>query len=201
MTFYNYDLHQSMIFFSNVGEMKCASIIKSTVSVCLYYITQNPSRCSAIVVCLRPRERAPRNAALIPARWKKVPQRWSGRRGADFCAFIHDIKRENEILLTRTCRELCSPSYSFGFYTFKDRFCELFISFFVEVKMPQPARAVSFVLLVFHVTGFKAVHGDSDRSEPDQCPSVCSCVGSFADCSGLKHGRIAERLPARITRL
>ncbi|XP_067246879.1 leucine-rich repeats and immunoglobulin-like domains protein 3 [Chanodichthys erythropterus] len=67
--------------------------------------------------------------------------------------------------------------------------------------MPQPARAVSFVLLVFHVTGFKAVHGDSDRSEPDQCPSVCSCVGSFADCSGLKHGRIAERLPARITRL
>lgn len=80
-------------------------------------------------------------------------------------------------------------------------FVDFLLVFLLGVKMPQPARAVSFVLLVFHVTGFKAVHGDSDRSEPDQCPSVCSCVGSFADCSGLKHGRIVERLPARITRL
>ncbi|XP_059360653.1 leucine-rich repeats and immunoglobulin-like domains protein 3 isoform X1 [Carassius carassius] len=64
--------------------------------------------------------------------------------------------------------------------------------------MPQPVRAVSFVLLVFHVTGFKASHG---ASEAEPCPSGCSCAGSVADCSGLKHGRIAERLPARITRL
>uniref|UniRef100_A0A8C1E8E9 Ig-like domain-containing protein n=1 Tax=Cyprinus carpio carpio TaxID=630221 RepID=A0A8C1E8E9_CYPCA len=67
--------------------------------------------------------------------------------------------------------------------------------------MPQPARAVSFVLLVFHVTGLTAINGGSDRSEPEPCPSACSCAGFSADCSGLKHGRIAERLPARITRL
>ncbi|XP_016354399.1 leucine-rich repeats and immunoglobulin-like domains protein 3, partial [Sinocyclocheilus anshuiensis] len=67
--------------------------------------------------------------------------------------------------------------------------------------MPQPSRAVSFVLLVFHVTGLTAINGGSDRSEPEPCPSGCSCAGYLADCSGLKHGRIAERLPARITRL
>ncbi|XP_077053683.1 leucine-rich repeats and immunoglobulin-like domains protein 3 [Siphateles boraxobius] len=66
--------------------------------------------------------------------------------------------------------------------------------------MPQPARAVSFALLVFHLTGFKALHGDSEP-DPDPCPSVCSCVGSLADCSALKHGMISERLPARIRRL
>uniref|UniRef100_A0A671SEX0 Ig-like domain-containing protein n=1 Tax=Sinocyclocheilus anshuiensis TaxID=1608454 RepID=A0A671SEX0_9TELE len=60
--------------------------------------------------------------------------------------------------------------------------------------MPQPVRAVSFVLLVFHVTGFI-------RSEPEPCPSRCSCAGSVADCSGLKRGGISERLPARIARL
>ncbi|XP_067284670.1 leucine-rich repeats and immunoglobulin-like domains protein 3 [Pseudorasbora parva] len=67
--------------------------------------------------------------------------------------------------------------------------------------MPQPARAVSFALLVLHLTGLKAVTGDPDRSEPGPCPSVCSCVGSLADCSALKHGRIEEPLPARIRRL
>lgn len=74
------------------------------------------------------------------------------------------------------------------------------------VKMPQPARAVSFALLVFHLTGFKALHGDSEPDldldlDPVPCPSVCSCVGSLADCSALKHGGISERLSARIRSL
>lgn len=80
-------------------------------------------------------------------------------------------------------------------------FVNFLLVFFLWVKMPQPARAVSFVLLVFHVTGFTAINGGSDRSEPEPCPSGCSCAGFLADCSGLKHGRIVERLPARITRL
>ncbi|XP_016101103.1 leucine-rich repeats and immunoglobulin-like domains protein 3 [Sinocyclocheilus grahami] len=66
--------------------------------------------------------------------------------------------------------------------------------------MPQPARAVSFVLLVFLVTGVTPINGGSEPV-PEPCPSGCSCAGYLADCSGLKHGRIAERLPARITRL
>jgi len=71
-----------------------------------------------------------------------------------------------------------------------------FLLVLLWVKMPQPARAVSFALLVFHLTGFKALHGDSDL-DPDPCPSVCSCAGPHADCSALKHGMISERLPAR----
>ncbi|NP_001103817.1 leucine-rich repeats and immunoglobulin-like domains protein 3 precursor [Danio rerio] len=67
--------------------------------------------------------------------------------------------------------------------------------------MPQPARAVSSVLLLLLLSGFTAVTGDSRRTEHEPCPSVCSCTGNLADCSRLKAGRTVERLPARITRL
>nr|XP_055046623.1 leucine-rich repeats and immunoglobulin-like domains protein 3 [Misgurnus anguillicaudatus] len=64
--------------------------------------------------------------------------------------------------------------------------------------MSQPARAVSLVLFYLLCCGFKVIHG---HSEPDSCSSVCSCTGTLADCSRLKHGRSVERLPAWITRL
>ncbi|KAA0720851.1 Leucine-rich repeats and immunoglobulin-like domains protein 3 [Triplophysa tibetana] len=67
--------------------------------------------------------------------------------------------------------------------------------------MSQPARYVWLALFYFLCSGFKVIHGDSGGLEPDSCPSVCSCAGSLADCSRLKHGRSVERLPAWITRL
>ncbi|XP_056312273.1 leucine-rich repeats and immunoglobulin-like domains protein 3 [Danio aesculapii] len=67
--------------------------------------------------------------------------------------------------------------------------------------MPQLARPVSSALLLLLLSGFTAVTGDSGRTEPQPCPSVCSCTGNLADCSGLKAGWTVERLPARITRL
>ncbi|XP_051546506.1 leucine-rich repeats and immunoglobulin-like domains protein 3 [Myxocyprinus asiaticus] len=69
------------------------------------------------------------------------------------------------------------------------------------VKMSQSVCAVKLALLLFLCSEMKVIHGDSDLSEPEPCPSVCSCVGSLADCSRLKHGRSLERLPAWITHL
>ncbi|TRY87191.1 hypothetical protein DNTS_031721 [Danionella cerebrum] len=64
--------------------------------------------------------------------------------------------------------------------------------------MLQTVRAGSFALLVFHITGFKAVL----ESSAGPCPSGCSCSVPVADCSGRTEPVWPlEQLPSWISRL